>query len=201
MIRPVFAMLGLLAALTAATSARAATFFSVQTGIQGAQTQIDVNHTSTWSFTTGAAWSFGGGTFEMKAGPQTSANITLSIFEGTNFSAPAFGTINLTSAGFCGQLGNCQQFGAVSFLFGTALALKENTTYFVDLTSTAVDNASRQYFIKGTSSALRFVDADGNPMPTTFLASDAGSVPEPVGLAVLGLGVALGAARVRKARA
>ena len=50
-------LVGFVAIVAAASSANAAAvYYTVQTGMQGRQTQIDREHTSTWTFTTGKAW-------------------------------------------------------------------------------------------------------------------------------------------------
>lgn len=176
-----------LAGMLVATSASANEYFAVQTGISGAQTQIDLAHTSTWAFTTGLAWEFGGGTFVMKRGPNSAADVLLSIYEGSNSGTPV-GSIDLGPSAFT------QSFGNVQFLFSTPLVLDANSQYYVDLTSTAADTANFQYFIKGSNSTLTFVDGNNNPIPSEYVTSvtdtsgnttqGVPSVPEPVSLCI-----------------
>lgn len=192
-------------------AAQATTYYSVQTDITGAQTGIDSASTSTWSFTTGQGWSFGGGSFEMKTGSQTSANITLSVYEGTNFTGPSVGSISMTTSEFCGGSAPCQSFAVRSFTFTNALVLEANKTYFVDLTSTAGTSGSQQYFIKGTNSSLSFVDDNGDPIPSGYITSitDSGGnttttapptpAPEPATFGIVALGT-MGLAALRRRR-
>ena len=54
----------------------------ITTGQTGAQTQIDVNHTSTWTFTPASNTTLSGGYFTMKDGSATTADVTLSLYAG-----------------------------------------------------------------------------------------------------------------------
>ena len=102
-------------------------------------------------------------------------------------------------------------FDPISFLFGPAVTLNSNTTYFVNLTSPADTNGSNQYFIKGNTSTLSFFDSAssaGNPIPsgnvtnvstTATSVPTTTSVPEPVSIALLGAGLTgLGVVRLRR---
>ena len=182
-------------------------YCAIQTNIQGAQTGIDAMDSSMWTFTVGTSWDFGGGTFTMKAGSSvakpssTNPPIVLSVYSGTNFGT-LVGSTSLSPTQFCGQLGSCQSFGAVQFAFATPLALSANTAYFADLSSSTGTSGSDQYFIKGTSSTLAFVDSNNNPIPAQDLITTTSSVPEPTTLAMTALaigGCALARRRVRKA--
>lgn len=169
---------GLLAAAGAAPARAAPTYFAVQTGMSGGQTGIDAVSTSSWNFTTGPSWVFGGGTFEMKTGSSTSAEITLSIRQGTNSAGAEVGSITYTRAQF-GAVhgGNSQSFAPVAFLFATPLALQAGAQYFVALTSNAGTNGAQQYFIKGQTSTLRFEDEGGGAMPMGLITSGDGVDP------------------------
>jgi hypothetical protein len=172
-----FVAAGLLGLLAFGPSAALASpvYFAIQTDITGAQTQIDVGHTTTWTISTGAAWSFGGGTFTMKEGSNTTAPVRLSVHEGTNNTGPLVASIELTNAAFCAQVTQCQQFNEIDFLFGTPATLDAYKTYFLNLTSTAGDRANQQYFIKGASADLTFVDGNGTAIPANHFRM--GSLP------------------------
>ncbi len=72
-------------------------------------------------------------------------------------------------------------------------SLTEDTTYFLQLSSTVIN--SKQYFIKGGSSALTFQDSTGAPAPINVTAQ---LVPEPASALTLIAGLmALGAIRRR----
>jgi hypothetical protein len=60
-----------------------ASVYYFSTDITGAQTQIDVNHTSMWVTTPGGNVDILGGIFTMKAGSNTSADITFSLYSGS----------------------------------------------------------------------------------------------------------------------
>ena len=64
--RTISFLAAVLAFLLAAGSAARAEDFYVKTGQTGAQTQIDVAHTSSFTFQPSAATSFAGGIFTMK---------------------------------------------------------------------------------------------------------------------------------------
>lgn len=186
-------LFALVASFLATAQARAGVYYAVQTGIQGGQTGINSAATATWSFTVGSPWSFGGGTFTMKSGSNTTLPIMLSVYSGTNFGT-LVGNLSLTQSAFCSQLGsNCQNFGDVQFLFSTPLALSTNTIYYVDLTSMTGTSGSLQYFLKGTSSTLSFVDANNNPMPAQNLIVSSSSIPEPATLGFAVMAVFCGA--------
>jgi hypothetical protein len=171
---PLSGLLGLLA-LSPAAALASPVYFAIQTDITGAQTQIDATHSTTWTISTGAAWSFGGGTFTMKEGSNATAPVRLSVYEGTNFTGRLVANIELTNAAFCAQVANCQQFNEIDFLFGTPATLDAYKTYFLNLTSAANDRANQQYFIKGASAALNFVDATGVTIPAGYF--QMGSLP------------------------
>lgn len=199
---------GALALAVAPLQADAAIYFAVQTGMSGGQSQIDENHSSSWTFTTGTGgWFFAGGTFTMKEGPSTIEDVTLSVYTGTSASDPLLAARTLTNTEFCaaGTVANCQSFDAIPFLFSTAVSMSASTTYFVQLTSPAADQANQQYFIKGATSTLSFVDEFGSPAPREIVASVDGvpttpqdaAVPEPHALALLFSGL-LGLALLRR---
>jgi hypothetical protein len=161
-------------ALALPKSGSATTFFMVVTGQQGAQTQIDIDHSSTSSsplfpsFSPEFDWDLGGGKFEMKDGPHTALAIALELWEGpvdsgTLIAQKLFGN----DAAFCAaHPGNCQSFNGVDFLFGTPVTLQAFHTYTAILRSTAPDAQDDAYFIKGPEH-LFILDATGTPLQGT----------------------------------
>lgn len=60
-----------------------ASVYYFSTDITGAQTQIDVNHTSMWTTIPGANIDILGGIFTIKAGSNAAADITFSLYTGS----------------------------------------------------------------------------------------------------------------------
>ena len=174
--------------------------YYLATGQTGAQTQIDVAHTSTWTLTPNISFDFGGGLITMKSGQSTNANVTLSLYQGSNSSGTLLRSTVLTNATFCAQVGNCSSYAFHAFSFGPAVSLLQNTTYFVSLTSPAVDTQSLAYFIKND---VYFIsDAAGVevvPSPAAFNVivtpppppPPPTGVPEPQTLVMMATGIAL----------
>ena len=163
-----FRSCAVIASLLSATLCQAAPIYYLATGQTGAQTQIDVNHSSSWTLIPNVAFDLGGGLFVMKDGSSTTQTLMLSIYQGTNTSGTLVDTVTLNHTQFCAQVTNCGQFDVHSFLFSSPVPLTIGTTYFVQLTSTAPDVQSQAYFIK---SDFYFIsDAAGTPIQ-----------PEPVG--------------------
>lgn len=170
----------------------ASPIYYLATGQTGAQTQIDVNHTSSWLMTPNSIFDLGGGLFTMKDGSSTSATITLSLYQGISASGSLLGSLNLTHTNFCAQVGNCGQFDSHPFSFGVPISLVPGTTYFAALTSSAADVQSQAYFIKNDSFFIS--DQNGSqilPQPVTFGPPTATPTPEPGSLALLGIGLGL----------
>jgi hypothetical protein len=168
----------------------AAPVYYLTTDQTGGQTQIDVNHTSTWLLDPNTDFSFAGGFLTMKAGNNASTSVTLSLYEGTDDSGLLLGSVALTNSAFCSQVGNCGSFGSHAFLFGTPIALDSDVSYFAALTSNAPDVQSKAYFIKSTSFFMS--DANGNaisPQPIGDLATTQAPEPATMGLFIVGLGL------------
>lgn len=192
----------LLAAVAAGPAGAVPYYFT--TGQTGAQTQIDMNHTTSWSFTASSAWTLGGGRFTMKDGSATSATVALTLYEGGDATGTLLQQQSFTTAGFCAQHGgNCQNFTETAFDFATAYTFTTGRSYYLALTSTSVDAQSQAYFIKGLDSVTiasggtvlagqTFASGSAVTTPTTPVV-----VPEPGSLAVLGVAV-LGAMRARR---
>lgn len=168
----------------------AAYYFS--TDITGAQTQIDVKHTSLWVTTPGGNVDILGGIFTMKAGSNASVAITFSLYAGNlNLtqvaSATALVSQTLTYAQFAAQTPNAGQFEFHPFDVATPSSpytLTGGQTYTAVLSSTANDVQSQAYFIK--DSGLMYL-RDPNNLSTAI---NPASVPEPSAawLLLVGLG-------------
>ena len=170
----------------------ASPIYYLATGQTGAQTQIDVNHTSSWEMTPNLNFDLGGGLFTMKDGSSTSATVILTLYQGIDATGSVLASLNLTHASFCIQVGNCGQFATHQFFFATPVALVPGTTYFAALTSAAADVQSLAYFIKNDS----FFISDQNsvpiaPQPVAFGAPAVLPTPEPLPLPLLGIGLGL----------
>jgi len=189
-----------LAILLGASIGSAATVF-ISTDITGGQTQIDENHTSTWTLSpTGndPSLTLGGGRFIMKAGDVTE-DIVFALFEGTDASGLLLADVTLTATAFCDQSpGNCNNFLLHEFFFAAPVALNTGTTYFARLTSIAPDTQSAAYFIKNDK--FTTTDQNGTPIvPTPLDITPAEAVPEPATLLLTGAGLAIAGLLRRKA--
>lgn len=171
--------------VAAATAAHAApTVYYLTTGQASAQTQIDVAHSSTWSFTATSSWLLGGGNFTMKDGSQTAADLVLSVYKGADTSSPLV-AVDSTTSQFCGAHGgNCSSFAPTVLDFATPYHIELGQAYYIALTSTAANAQTEAYFIKGFQSTT-IADAQGGFLTTQIL-RPAANVPEPAPLAILG---------------
>lgn len=189
----------LTASILAMGSAHATTFY-VFTGQSNAQTQVDVNHTSTWNFTTGnSPFDLGGGDFTLKEGPNTTANIILTLYLGLDGSGTQVAQLDLTNAQFdalfappiTNPVANTQSFTLVPLHFASPYTLAANSEYHLALTSIAPDTQSLAYFIKGYDS-FTIQTPGGETPPDVVLAT-----PEPASIMLLAAGLA-GLATVRR---
>ena len=69
--------------LSTASDAFAQSTYYLWTGQSGAQTQIDVDHKSSWYITvaSGSSFTFGGGKFTIKKGSSASDTISLELYQ------------------------------------------------------------------------------------------------------------------------
>jgi hypothetical protein len=165
----------------------AAPVYHLATDQSGGQTQIDINHTSTWLLEPNVDFFLGGGLFTMKAGNNASASVTLSLYEGNDATGPLLGSVALTNATFCSQAANCGSFAQHAFAFTNPMLLDSDQNYFAKLTSNAPDVQSKAYFIKSTSFFMSDVNGNAiNPQPIGELAATETPEPATMGLFVLG---------------
>lgn len=173
----------LLAGLTSLAQAQVPSDYYVKTGITGAQTQIDTNHTSSFTIFSQSSLSFAGGLFTMKAGSATSAPITFKLYDSAAKTTLLTETTYTNTAAFCSAHGgNCQSFIETPFTFSSPVSLLAGKAYFAELTSVAPDVQSRAYFIKGAQSCY-IATAKGTTVPSSqcsFAVEDtSGSAPPP----------------------
>jgi len=175
------------------------TTFYVATNQSGAQTQIDVNHSSTWVFTPNVDFDFGGGLFYMKAGSSSTADVVFSLYQGTDATGTLQASVTLTNTQLCAQA-SCGQFNVHQFFEVVPRpALVTGTTYFAALTSNAVDTQNEAYFIK--TGGFFMGDANGVPADPQPVGGGAATTPEPVTFGLIGFGlVCLALARRSRTR-
>ena len=120
------------------------------TGQTGAQTQIDIAHTSTWNIEvpTGGTAPFSGAKLTMKRGTSTSANVTFTLYDGADATGTVLCQVDLSPADFT------TSFQEVTFLCPGAPLTLGAGSYFATLTSPARDAQSTGYFIKGYSDSV-----------------------------------------------
>ena len=155
----------------------------VTTGQTGAQTQIDMFHSSKFTITPTAATTILGGNFTMKNGSSTVAaghKVEFILWNSTR--TVKLGSVLYTAEEFCtAHGGNCGTFAPTLFTFSSPVSLVAGQTYYAELTSPdAEDRQSEAYFIKGgkTCSIL-------NGKQSVATASCAGGFVPPGGLPTL----------------
>jgi hypothetical protein len=202
--------LGVLACITAsgcfglAATTQAAPLF-LFTGQSGAQTQIDVDHTTEWQVAPTVNFDLAGGQLDMKDGSQTggdtspTGDLFLSVYEDGGIIPVA--QIDMTNADFVAAHTSSgdQAFNGNNLftpvLFATPFTLVAGHSYVIDLTSPEADQQSHAYFIKGFDTSF-IGDSSGNPVPVGNL-----DVPEPLSLTLLATGlVGVSIARRRRVR-
>jgi hypothetical protein len=172
----------------------------VATDQTGAQTQIDIDHASSWVLNVQTTFDLGGGLFTMKDGQTTADDITFSLYQGSDSTGTLLDSVTLTHAAFCSQVSNCGNFEFHQFFFVTPIQLDSGNTYFATLTSSAPDTQSLAYFIK--SDTFYASDETGTPVDSSPFDSVADpAVPEPASFFLAGGGLLLlGASRSVLAR-
>ena len=89
--------------------------YYLATGQTGAQTQIDLNHTSSWVITPNIDFGFNGGLFTMKDGSSSSADQTLSVYKGSDATGVLLRAVTLKQSVFCAQAATAASFRHTSF--------------------------------------------------------------------------------------
>lgn len=174
--------------LLISSQAQAALF--VSTGQTGAQVQVDEAHTQNWEFTPGVDIDIEGAKFKMKVGPSTSADVSFTLIEGifadwNTASSTVISNVSLVVDPFT------QKFEFYDFL--ASVTLQADTTYTGILWSDAVDTQSTAYFVKEGNGQLGLVDENGSVVTDPLLDGDGApvpTVPEPIALALLSIGIA-----------
>jgi hypothetical protein len=157
----------------------------------GGQTQIDVNHSSTWLLNPSFSFDLGGGLFVMKAGNSVATTVTFTLYQGTDTTGAVLTSTTFNSTQFCAQVGNCGTFAFHPFFFTTPVALAAGTNYFGALTSAAPDVQSQAYFIK--SDSFFASDITGTPVVPSPFDAPSGPAPTPESSSLFLMSAGLGA--------
>lgn len=167
--------------------------YYVTTGQTGAQTQVDVNHTSTWTLNVGSGYTvnFGGANLTMKDGSSTTSSLVLSLYAGSDTTATPLDTRTFTQSDFNALHGlpnsttptSSTSYDATILAFTSPYALTAGS-YTIQLTSSSPDVQSEAYFIKG-SDASTILTANGSAPPAGSISlggsSTAPTSPPPSG--------------------
>jgi len=217
--KAMFRRFGLMVAAAAlavlmASSVQAGIIVLKQTGMNGGQTQLDVNHSYYWRFTTLNAGPYDPiAKFTMKVGPKTTEDAVLELWtaDGSFINQALVGVYRMAPS----ELGqNKQSFAERTFVLGVpptgttpVTGYTFNGNYNLIFKSSAIDAQAKAWFIKGDlgSSSLVFQDSNGNQQSGfTFGGMGDGNgttpdspttqapVPEPASLTLWGL-LAVGA--------
>lgn len=167
-------------------------YYFVTTDHTGAQTQIDINHKSVWTFNPGEDFSFGGGIFVMKDGGSAVVEdiVLTALDQNTGYSV----SLTLTPTDFT------QQFNSVYFLYPTPpepITITAGHDWTISLTSQAQDHQSTAYFIKGFDQSAFYLGGKTTTDPlnvtTTYSGDVYSSTPEPASWLLMAGGIALAA--------
>lgn len=156
--------------------------YYLYTGQTGSQTQIDINHSKSWTFTAPSALVFAGGYFTIKRGPSTTATVTLSLYQGTDNTGTLLKSKTLSPSDVTGS------FTLTEFTFSSPETLVMGLSYYAELTSAAVDQQAKAYFIKAPPSDTCITkaqhanvgDYSNQAYCTTLAASEIAVVPNDV---------------------
>lgn len=166
------------------------TYYFVTSDHTGAQTQIDKNHTSLWTFSPSTDFVFGGGLFVMKdGGNAVIENIVLTVKNDDTI--PYENSVTLTPADFT------QQYNQVQFLFPAppGISITSGHTWTISLTSNAEDHQSTAYFIKGFDQSAFYKGANTSTTPLDVTTTYGGDIynpaPEPASWLLMAGGIAL----------
>jgi hypothetical protein len=155
----------------------------------GAQTQIDVNHSSTWVLNVGTTFDLGGGLFSMKAGNSATDTVSFNLYSGSDATGTLLASVTLDNATFCAQAANCGTYVFHQF-FISPVTLLSGQTYYAALTSSAPDTQSQAYFIK--SDTFFVSDENGTPVvPSPLGPGPVTETPEPSTVMLSGLGLVM----------
>jgi hypothetical protein len=160
--------------------------FYISTGQSGSQVQCDAQHTQSWTFhVTQDVPDVLGASLFMKRGSQTTADVVFRINEITMLGDVAIATTLLSVTLHSSALS--QQFTNTLFQ-GPAITLRAGHTYAAVLSSTAVNQQSKAYFVK--QDALQWSDAGGSAASSTAQILAGGApVPSPGACLVLACGM------------
>ena len=114
----------------------------------GAESRLDNSPRNVTFFltVTGAGtYSLAGGIFFMKDGPNTTGNVTLTVF---NSALTPLGSVSLSNAQFCAANPDCQMYANHTFAFASAVALSAGS-YTLVLSTNASPQEDTSYFVKG----------------------------------------------------
>jgi hypothetical protein len=182
------AMLGVLVLGFGAGTAPAAYQVTFSTGQTGAQTQIDLDHTTAYNFSVFAdAPTITSiiGDFKLKRGPKTSEDIVFTLWDQFDgYLTPGAGVLASTSRGPLDIDGG--DFTSTLFTLSDLMVGPGN--YSVSLTSGAPDSQAQAYFIKGSglqATPPQFIDTNPSPPPAPAV------VAEPASIAMVALGTGL----------
>ncbi|MGA1398909.1 MAG: hypothetical protein ACO38P_00840 [Phycisphaerales bacterium] len=202
---------GLAAAVFGSAASAVPTNIYVATDITGAQSQIDINHRSYWTFSTGASVAnFTGGSFVMKRGNSAVGSVNFAVILGTyqdflnNYNAGT-GAYTNPSAGTLGSIIVQQSLDQTNFgsaftqtaFSGATTTLAGGTTFTAVLWSSVPDNQNQAFFVKQGAGDLYWSDSTGTAVPVTGyttgsnIVTQTSAVPGAGLAAMAGLGLAV----------